>query len=361
MSTQTTDADLLGGPRPRTATTRGSLLLAELGRLRRRRLVITLLGLAFAALVVAMVAVFLTHGNDLSAARADAARVAQEQVTANAEMLQECEKNPTEFGAPDAAGCSSVFGNTSPDAFFQDPRFVADQGLPIVALGVAIAGTLVMTLVGATAVGADWSSRAIITLITWEPRRLRLIGTRLLAIGLVGAVVGVVGQAIALGLGSLVVQLRGTWEATPPLRDDAMYYRAEPLIGSAHFWRDLLSTQARGVGLMVLAAVLAGAITTVVRHTGGLLGIFFGWFAVAENLVRAVGYDRGWTRWLLTENVVAFLTPGGMQMPVGTKVTSSGIEPRFVQVSNLDALLYLGIITAAVALLAALLLRRRDL
>ena len=57
----------------------------------------------------------------------------------------------------------------------------------------------------------------------------------------------------------------------------------------------------------------------------------------------------------------AFLTPGGSTMQVGTQVTADGIAPRTVLVSNLDALLYLGAITAAFALVAGVVLRRRDL
>lgn len=360
MSTMTpAPIDAVSDPGPRAATGKGSLLGAELGRLRRRRLVITLVVLAFVGLVVAMAALFVTHSTDIAGARADAAAMAQEQAAANREFEAQCLQDP---GMPqadkDAGACSA--GGTAAD-FYQDPRFFADQGLPTIALGVGVAGALVMALIGATAVGADWSSRAIITLITWEPRRLRLIGTRLAAIGIVGAVLGVVAQALALGLGALVVQLRGTWAATPPPPADGAYYYSQPLIGQAHFWRDLVSTQARGVVLMILVAVLAAAITTVARHTAGLLGIFFAWFAVVENVVRAVGSDRGWPRWLLTENVVAFLVPGGQHMQVGTRVTANGPEPREVLVSNLDALLYLGIITVVVALLAGLLLRRRDL
>jgi len=293
------------GSRPRTATGDGSLLAAELGRLRRRRLVVTLLVLALAALFAAMAVVFGTHSTDLAGARAEAAQVARDQAAANEDFRRSCLQDRSVPADQKAGACNA--GEAPPaDAFFQDPRFVAERGLPEIAIGVGVVGALVTALIGATAVGADWSSRTIITLVTWEPRRLRLLGTRLLAVALVCLAAGAVAQLLALGLGALTASLRGTWAAVGP--DDA------GLVPHAHFWRDLLSLQLRGVVLMVLAGVLAASVTSMARHTGGLLGLLFAWFAVVENAVRVLGAERGWPRWLLTENILAFLLPGGRTM-----------------------------------------------
>jgi hypothetical protein len=343
--------------RPASATGRGSLLAAELGRLARRRLVLSLVGLALAGLVVGLAVVFATHSTDLAGARADAARQAQEMTTQQREAEAACRQDTSIPAAEREQACS--FGSVAPEDVYSDPRFFAETGLPIVVMAVGVAGALVAALVGATAVGADWSSRAIITLLTWEPRRLRLLGSRLAAIALTTAAVGLLAQALALGLGALTVQLRGSWGA-PPTSDTA----GDPgtaFLPHATFWRDLLSLQLRGVVLMVLAAVLAASVTAVTRHTGGLLGLMFAWFAVAENAVRVLGADRGWSRWLVTENVLAFLWPGGQQLPAGGRVTADGVEQGTVLVSNLDALLYLGVLVAAATAIAGVLLRRRDL
>jgi ABC-type transport system involved in multi-copper enzyme maturation permease subunit len=342
--------------RPPAATGRGSLLAAELGRLRRRRLVLTLVGLALAALVVGMAAVFATHSTDFAGARAKAARQAQAQAAGQREAEAACRQDPSIPEAERAEACDFGGGPAAEDLYV-DPRFFAETGLPVVVVAVGVAGALVAALVGATAVGADWSSRAIITLLTWEPRRLRLLGTRLLAIALGTAALGLLAQALALGLGALTVQLRGSWGAPPGGVGDG----GSALLPHATFWRDLLSLQLRGVVLMVLAALLAASVTSITRHTGGLLGLMFAWFAVAENAVRALAGDRGWSRWLITENILAFLVPGGQHLPAGTRITADGVQPSTVLVSNLDALLYLVLLTAAAGLLAGVLLRRRDL
>jgi hypothetical protein len=354
-STAVDPADPVASPRPRAATDRGHLLRAELGRLRRRRLVIAFVVLAVLALLAAMALVFATHDQDISGARAEAMQRAQRDLAANQEYRTQCLADPT---IPDAdkqnGACGPEEQSVDDFVYVEDPRFVAATGLPAIAIGVAVVGALLGAMIGATAVGADWSSRAMVTLITWEPRRLRLFGTRLLAISLFVAGVAVVTQAIALGLGALTVSLRGTW-TSPPLDPNGWG------IPEQHFWRDLLSLQARGVLVVVLAAVLAASIAMLTRHTAGLLGVLLGWFVVVENAVRALFYDRGWPRWLVIENITAFLVPRGQRFQFGETFDRGQYVPRVVHVSNLEALLYLGLVTAVFVVIAGALLRRRDL
>jgi hypothetical protein len=181
------------------------------------------------------------------------------------------------------------------------------------------------------------------------------MGIRLLAIGLTAGALATLLQGLVLGGGSLLAQFRGTWDPTPADRG------GEALIGQQHFWRDQLSLGARGVLLAVLAAVLAAAVTTLLRHTGGLLGLLAGWFIIIEPLVQVFGGRWGLGRWLLSQNVVAFLMPGGLSMSTGVRRTAEGEQPITVLVSNLDALLYVAGITAVAAVAAAVVLRRRDL
>ncbi|WP_426565182.1 hypothetical protein ACPPVT_02615 [Angustibacter sp. McL0619] len=348
--------DPLTSPRPRAATGSGHLLRAELGRLRRRRLVGALLAVGALALLASLTAVYFTHSQDIANARAKAQVQAQRDFAQQKEFRDQCLADPNISDDDKTAGAC---GPSEPDAsiYFSDPRLHADDGLPIISIAVAVAGALLMALVGATAVGADWASRAIVTLITWEPRRLRLYGTRLLAVAILAAVVGVVTQAVGLGLGALAVSQRGTWDPREPSQ-----FGDPALIHQAHFWRDLLSLQGRGVLLVVLTAVLAAAVTMLARHTAALLGLMFAWFVLAENAVRILFGDRGWPRWLLSNNVIAFLKPGGLAMVVGTeRQPDGGVLQRTVLVSNLDALAYLGILTAVFVVLAGALLRRRDL
>lgn len=386
MSTQTVQDDL--GARPAAAISRGHLLRAELRRLSHRRLVMVLSALAVVAVIGCMAIAFFAHSQDVVGARADAiANAKSDRAVCLQENLAEPGPANPSTASPDDPGNANPGGPDGPvdpgtaeemcgpeitdlnqGGYFRDPRFLPDPGLAMTSVVVGVGGALLAALIGATGVGADWSSRAMITLLTWEPRRLRLLGTRYVAIAMVCSLLGLVLQGLGLALGALTVTLRGTWAGTtvPSSGMDG-----EPgstlMLGADTFWRDLLSLQLRGVVLMALAGVLAAAITTLARHTGGLLGVLFGWFAVVETAVRAFGWERGWDRWLLSSNIGAFLTPGGTKMQTGIRRVvpggqdAGGDEFRTVLVSNLDALLYLGCITAAFVLLAGLLLRRRDL
>jgi hypothetical protein len=349
----------LASPRPAAATRRGSLLGAELGRLRHRRLVSALMLLGLVALLAIMAVNFATHSTDVEAAHAAARQQAAQATAEQRAFEQQCRDDPNiPQSEKDNGACGP--GTVTEDVFFSDPRFRADRDLPVVPIGVGIGGALLAALLAATATGADWSSRSIVTLFTWEPRRLRFLGARLLAIALYVAAFGVVGQALALGLGSLTVQLRGTWEASPAV-DPQMGPSGNALLSPDRFWPELLTLQARTVVVMVAVALMSAALATVFRSTGGVLGVAFGWFAVVEIAVHAFFGNRGIIRYMLTENLVAALMPGGSNVYIGDRVTSEGMMPNVVHLSNATGLAYLGVVALALCALAALLLRRRDL
>jgi hypothetical protein len=345
-------------PRPVASPSRRSLLLAELSRLRHRRLVAALLLLGLATIVAAMGVVFATHTTDVAAAHAKAQQQLAEETKNQQVYEQQCLSDP---GLPqsekDDGACD--MGTLTEDLFFVDPRFKADPGLPMVAIGIGVGGALLAALLAATGAGADWSSRSIITLLTWEPRRLRFLGTRLAAIAIFTAVVGVAAQVLGLGLGALTVQLRGTWQDAPPPGPDLPYDAG--MLAAGRFWPQLLTLQLRTVLVMVLVGLVSAALATALRSTGGVLGVAFGWFAVVEVGVHAVFGDRSVVRYLLTENLAAALIPGGNDLYIGQQLTANGMEPRLVHLSNGAGLLYLLVMAGALCVAAAVMLRRRDL
>jgi ABC-2 type transport system permease protein len=339
--------------RPVVATGRSSLLRAELARLRFRRLVVATIAIALLLVVALGLVNFFTHSKDLAAARTQAASMAATQQKQMLESYRDCKLG--KFGQ-DQNQCGPDPSNEqlTTDQFMIDPRFFADIGLPEVALATSALTVLAATLLGATAVGADWSSRTVITLLTWQPRRSRFLATRLVAVGMVTAAVAILAQAMTFGLGWLTVTLRGTWEASPH----------DPAVPPPTLWPDLLWAQGRGVLLAVLAAVGAAAVTSLLRHTGGLLGLAFAWSAVIESVLRVFLVDKAWNRWLITEQVMSFLTIGGKTFTenlTGNNQPDSTFTPPMHLVTNLDALTYLTILIATCVALATLVLRRRDL
>jgi ABC-2 type transport system permease protein len=129
----------------------------------------------------------------------------------------------------------------------------------VVLLGVALAASLG---------GADWSAGTMTTLLTWEPRRVRVLLVRALVVALVVAFVTLLLQAILFGSFSLAVALRGTSLGAP-----------SGLLGTAALTGLRVSTVAVGFGLVALA------IATIGRSTVAALGVLFGYLVLVEGVI----------------------------------------------------------------------------
>ncbi len=358
--------DTTASPRPRAATGLGAPLASEISRLLHRRLVLALLAVGAVALVVAGVALFATHGTDVTGARVTAEADYQRSLADQRSYRAQCLADP---GIPEGekqvqCGTGEADSQLSADSFFVDPRLRADQGLPELAIGTTVVGAVLLALVGATAVGADWSSRTMLSLLTWQPRRLRFLATRLGAITVLSLAASVLAQALALGMGALVVATRGTFDATPELPSGTYVGSAgQAMLAQAHFWRDLLSLQARGIAVMVLAALVAAGLATLTRGTGGFLGVTLAWLVLVEVAGQALllGRAPSLVPWTLTQSAAAALQPGGLRLYLDQVQTPRGFEQRTQLVSNLDGLSHLGLLAVVVLVAAGVLLRRRDL
>jgi hypothetical protein len=142
----------------------------------------------------------------------------------------------------------------------------------------------------------------------------------------------------------------GIWEAavgsTEPLPED--------------FWRALLEAQARGVLLVVLAAVLAFGLTNIVRNTGAALGIAFVYTAIVENILRAL--RPHWEPWLLTSNALGLVQDGGYTIIYWNDgaIGRDGNPPEYF-LGPLQAGVHLGAVAVVLAAVGALLFAKRDL
>ena len=86
------------------------------------------------------------------------------------------------------------------------------RDLPEILQGIATFVILLGALLGASLGGADWTSNTMTTLLTWEPRRIRVLLTRALVVVLVVFVVSLVLQAMFVG--ALLARCRD--RAAPP-------------------------------------------------------------------------------------------------------------------------------------------------
>lgn len=202
------------------------------------------------------------------------------------------------------------------------------EGLPEVLMGTSLILISVGWVLGASAIGAEWHTGHMTTILTWEPRRGRVIGAKALAC-LVSVFVLTFALQILLGaVLSLAAEVRGS-TADIDLA-----------------WL----TETAGVGFRVslLAAVFAGfgfGLASIGRNSAVALGVGFGYLVIVENLVR--GLRPRWMPWLLTENSALFIIdlPGDFPL-LGRSTVEAGI--------------YLCAVTAVLLLAAAGLFRVRD-
>lgn len=170
-------------------------------------------------------------------------------------------------------GTSNAFGLVDARAFIEGTSSLF-----------AIAGWLI----GASLVGAEWQAGTMTTLLTWEPRRLRVLAVKTLAAAIGVFVMVLLLDFLFTGLMALVAATRGTTEGT-----------------DASLVRSLVALDVRVAALSMFGAVLGVALATVTRNTGAALGISFVYLAIVEGIIR--GLRPGWTAWLLGDNGSIFL------------------------------------------------------
>ena len=170
-------------------------------------------------------------------------------------------------------------------------------GLPDVLMGTSLVLVSVAWILGASAIGADWHAGHVTTILTWEPRRGRVMLAKIAASLTSVFVVSLVIQAL-LGA-ALAVAAAG----------------AGSTAGADAAWL----AESAGVALRValLSTIFAGfgfGLASAGRNTAVALGVGFGYLVIVENLVR--GLRPQWTPWLLTDNAGLFIVDSPIDFPL---------------------------------------------
>jgi hypothetical protein len=322
------------------------LLRAEAHRFRARRFIHVLLALALLGWITALVISLIAFRSPTAESLADARQAQQEQIQLSNEGREQCLVDPTR---PDDVPVEQWCGPPLTEeelplsTFLQPAPFsLASDGVNG-AVSVAAVGAALTFLVGATSVGAEWSTRSMVALLFWETRRPRVMGAKLLVTGAATAVLGLAMQALWLGMATLLQAVAGDG-VTPP----------------AGFWSELLGTSGRGVLLALVAGLLGFGLTNLLRNTGAATGVAFVYLAIVENAVRAL--RPAWQPWLLTNNAAALLLPDGLTLFLDDQIDTLG---NFRQVEYLltsgQATVFLAVVTAVVVGAGVVLFSRRDL
>ncbi len=281
-----------------------SLYRTELRRLVKRRFTrwMTLLGLLVLATVV--VGVFLSNQKIDAAARVKAEAAAEQQYQEQVRWAEQervaCEAaksggtatDPGRF--PDDCAMISAPPRDSVQAdWFLPSTFDFRESFGFTLLPLAAILTLVGFVVGASFVGAEWSTGGMMNLLLWRPKRLTVLLTKLAA--LLTGLLALALATTALWFGSfwLIATLRGSTEKMTP--------------GA---WQSFALTGLRGMALVLVGATLGFALASLGRHTAMALGgaiavMVVGQFGLAV-LLELAGV-RFAEAWLLPTYAVAWM------------------------------------------------------
>ncbi|MGQ0466847.1 MAG: ABC transporter permease subunit [Sporichthyaceae bacterium] len=171
--------------------------------------------------------------------------------------------------------------------FIDKPMFNLATDGPGGVLFLSFAGAAVAFLLGATFVGAEWSSRSLVAQLFWAPRRLRVMGAKLAVLSAVAVVFGGLLQAAGYLENRWLASAKGTTEVPKG------------------FWGDYAAMAGRGILFTLVAALVGFALANAIRNTAAALGIGFVYFAIVESVIRA--FKPAWQQWLFTDNAVAWV------------------------------------------------------
>jgi ABC-2 type transport system permease protein len=299
-----------------------ALVAIEWRRVLARRLVRVSLALAVLAILVGATIAFLVS-RDM-----DQASLAQAQATRQAQVQQciagQLQGLPPEIPPQERPQfCEQQFIPPVPDRRFHY------ETLPNILVGMSLFAISLGWLLGSSLVGAEWHAGTMATLLTWEPRRVRVLAAKLVAAGGLAFAVAI-GLQLLLGAALLPAGLlRGTTEGI-----DASWLR--PLGGVG----------LRVAAVSVLGAMMGLSIATIGRNTAAALGIAFGYLAIVESTIR--GLRPRWQHWLLGDNIMVVITNQPQNFPL-------------VDRSTLGAAALLTGYTLALVALAMANFRRRDI
>jgi ABC-type transport system involved in multi-copper enzyme maturation permease subunit len=319
------------------------LLTAEARRFRRRRLIrnLFLLGIiGYVATSIVLFTQFEKPGEEgLRAAQQRLDQLVAEQTRYHDQCIKETP--PDGMTVDDYCGpvpTGDDFGDVS--NFLPRQAFVLEHGLRDLAQVFGVAFAALAFLIGATWIGAEWSSKNLASWLTWDPRRLRVMAAKVTVLSVVAAVSAALVQLAWWGTGYLLASTRGVTDVP------------------ADFWGEQWAMQGRLVAYAVLAAVGGFALANLTHNTGAAFGIAFIYIAGVETAVRLL--EPAWQRWLLSESSLGFIDPKGWTIEWFDEESFQG-QPHLIFLSHWGSGLTLAAVVGVVLVVGVALFKRRDL
>jgi ABC-2 type transport system permease protein len=322
------------------------LTRVELRRLLRRRLTLfVVLGI----LAAVGLQLFQTGMQARPMSASERVRVSADYERARLDYAQNGEQQRTEcLQSQDEARASDPTADFGCDtqeptlAMFLKPQLSFADEVPDVLGNGALLLLLAALVVGAGFTASEFTTGSIGTWLTFEPRRLRVYGSKLLA-----AAAGLVPLAVV----TFALLTAGVWVFA------SLWGRTTAPAGT---WSHVAAVGGRGVVLAAAVAVVGSALGFLLRHTAAVLGVALGYAIVGEGIVGS--NVQALRPWLLATNVTGWLQHGTTYFSQVCTTSGGGYSCNDVQhpLSFTHSATFLGVLTLALVLLTALVFRRRD-
>ncbi|TDC77764.1 ABC transporter permease [Micromonospora sp. KC606] len=334
-----------------------SLYVTELRRLAKRRLtrvmlVLLVLGLTGVATALAF-----------SSQKRSPAVIAQAQVEADAQYRQatkDWEKMIAECDAAQARGeqTEDRYGpNCGRDWQPQPEMFDPEWSLPyqfdfrgeFSRLVAVFAGAVALFgfVVGASFVGAEWSTGGMMNLLLWRPKRLAVLGSKLAALLSLLAGVTVLLGALWTAAFWLIGSTRGTTAKV-----------------TAGVWQSVGLSGLRALAMILVAGAVAFALASLGRHTSMALGVAVGVAVVSEIGIRigtGIAGVRFADRYVLSTYAMAWFEKQWKLIDHDScQFVQGACEPKELIVTWQQSGLLFGLAAALVLTAAFWIMRRRD-
>ncbi|GAA0598828.1 ABC transporter permease [Kribbella sandramycini] len=224
---------------------------------------------------------------------------------------------------------------------FGKPQAVFRQIAPNMLQGSAYLLLFAAFLVGASFVAAEFSTGAIGNWLTFEPRRLRVYGSKMAAAGLWFVPLGIaVTGVLTLGIYLITARLGST---------------------AGTDWSDIVGLIARVVTTTAIGAVIGGVVGLVLRHTAAALGLAMGYIVLVEGIFAS--FLQNAQPWLLVRNFDAFVLHDTRYVlnKCVTQADGNYVCNQIEKTLTFEhGAWYLGILTLVALLGAGLIFQRRD-
>jgi ABC-type transport system involved in multi-copper enzyme maturation permease subunit len=297
------------------------LYRAETRRLVKRRFTKLFVGGAMLALAAIAAGVFFSNqkvgADEIATAKARAQAEYQQQLQRSSQEKAQCEAAQGTPQASQYGPCDQIYVPTEQDFQYQwymPATFNFRESFPDMVTTLAALLGVAAFLVGASFVGAEWSSGGMMNLLLWRPQRLRVLGAKLAAL-LVGFTALTVALAVIwTGAFLAIANTRGT---TTGLTSGA--------------WQSIGLMELRALALVLVAGAFGFGLASLGRHTAMALGVVIGAIIVFQfglGTVLSLAKVKFVEAYLLPVWVVAWMDKKYIVEDYNScTVTSGGCQP----------------------------------